>query len=600
MITRNSRAKRFAMAAAVAAVGASALVASPASAAAPPLPVPDTSDPGTLRMAGANRYGTAAVINEVGDDNSLGNVCAVTVVNGGDEQFPDAMTASALTVSTGRSILLTTVDALPAETVAALDRLEATDCSVSGIASTIVGGTDVVSQAVFEALDDYGSADRIAGSNRYATALAVAAKTDVGASFGNKSVIIAQGTNFPDALAAGVPAGMFGVPILLNDGDTLRDDNKQFINSMGVVDAYIVGGTSAVPQGVEDDLNAIGLDVERFAGSDRWETSTKVADFVASYWDSYGIPGVILANGYTPADALAIAPGGSIFGQPVLLVKPCEIPATVADWHVAHSDVLSTVSVVGGTTAVCDQVLADAKAAATATAPAIVSATLKVDVLDQRVLDVNDGTSQATLKTVVGSAADGVAANAWSVVFATDSNATPPTQVAVDAATHKITVTSRNYALLNVSEFVTVWNASDAGDLFTATAATGATTFAATPAATETTPAKVAVTVVTTFNRPIANPTPFAAGDILVMSRPGPAAATVLDLSGPFTTFPGAATPTDVSDDTTLKSVHNATDPADVPMLGNDELRIAAGAITAPGGALPTAATSIMTLTAAP
>ena len=65
---------------------------------------------------------------------------------------------------------------------------------------TIVGGTSVVSSAVLEELADIAGTipTRLAGANRYETALAVAE-----ANGNSGTVILATGENFPDALAAG-------------------------------------------------------------------------------------------------------------------------------------------------------------------------------------------------------------------------------------------------------------------------------------------------------------------------------------------------------------------------------------------------------------
>jgi putative cell wall-binding protein len=174
------------MAAAAVAVGASALVASSASA-APDFPDQDTFDPGTVRVGGPDRFGTAATISEFVRENT-GYECieGVTIVNGNN--FPDALAAASLR----NPILLTQQDALPEATLAELAELVALneDCYYKGpifaedvstaedmswpLPITVVGGDAVVSDEVFADLLEFGPVRRLAGPTRYETALEVA------------------------------------------------------------------------------------------------------------------------------------------------------------------------------------------------------------------------------------------------------------------------------------------------------------------------------------------------------------------------------------------------------------------------------------------
>ncbi|HEY5663483.1 MAG TPA: cell wall-binding repeat-containing protein, partial [Ilumatobacter sp.] len=142
---------------------------------------PETN-PEPVRYAGDNRYETAALI---ADEWGCGDA---TVVSG--ENWPDGLAASVL----DDRILLVTRDSIPAATQAYFE-----DCDSEDI--TIVGGPAAVSSAVLEALEDYdsdGHVQRIAGADRYATALEVARSNGT-----SGCVLLATGMNFPDALAGG-------------------------------------------------------------------------------------------------------------------------------------------------------------------------------------------------------------------------------------------------------------------------------------------------------------------------------------------------------------------------------------------------------------
>ena len=122
-----------------------------------------------------------------------------------------------------------------------------------GITTVVpVGGSVTIPQAVIDQLADMGVqvADRLSGSDRYATSRAVAA-TDTPDS---QSLVIATGENFPDGLAAGPFAAhtdrsLMLVPTVLRDGSPWGDgQHPAFIQALGWEDPrlYAVGGTVAI------------------------------------------------------------------------------------------------------------------------------------------------------------------------------------------------------------------------------------------------------------------------------------------------------------------------------------------------------------------
>jgi putative cell wall-binding protein len=335
----------------------------------------------------------------------------LTIVNG--ENFPDGLVASVY----GDRILLTKAAALPAETVAELKRLD-TACTTIG-AVRIVGGTAAVSQAVYEALDTtkgVTSVERISGADRYGTALAVAADIDSSCD----DAILATGANFPDALAAGPFAKTFGAEIVLNDGSSLRSAVKDHLASCtGTI--TIIGGTAAVPESIEDELEDMGKDVERISGDNRAETAAAIAGELIKEWGVfYLIAGgnVALVNGNGFADALAAGPLAIAALAPMLVVNANSIPLVTAGTHVALCGLVSTVWAIGGTAVISDAVLEGAADATACVEPEITSATVANSKFEQAKCELTNtagGGDGVMVTAVPGGPADGAAGNLWDI-----------------------------------------------------------------------------------------------------------------------------------------------------------------------------------------
>jgi putative cell wall-binding protein len=488
LITRTSRGtKRFmATAAAVAMIGSTLAISSAASAggANPGTPAAAKTD----RVSGANRNATAvdAAVDLVG----TGNLTNLTIVNGLD--FPDGLAAAGLG---GDPILLTTADAIPAETQAFLE-LRAAEGDAPDI--TIVGGTSVVSDKVAGQLNDLNGAGivtRIPGVDRYATALAVGT-ANITANNGTNA-ILATGLRAADALSAGPLAIAAGDPIILNDGASLRADVRAWLGTNGITSVTIVGGTGAVPQSVEDELtNELGITVTRLAGANRDATSAKIAAFInasnlAQQPALAVIDSVVLVNRNGFADALAGGPLAETLGGAILTVGVNSLPAETAAFLAANCDAITTVTAIGGTAVISDEVLAAAAAATKCTVPGISSAALTITKTTQRVMYIADGTTVAaddtapSLTSVAGSAASGSAAGDFEVEFK-DAVGAPSVEINFTVFPVVITYTDNFTGVVTPAEFVATWNASVAKDLFKAAVGTVVTDFDTKPADTAT------------------------------------------------------------------------------------------------------------------
>jgi len=161
---------------------------------------------GVSRLGGADRYGTAAAVSRATFTPGVATAYVATGL-----AFPDALVGGAAAARSGSPVLLARPGALPAPTVAELKRLAPSRIIVLGGTSAI--GDGVVAQ--LRGLATSGTVTRIAGADRFATAVAVSA-----ASFpaGVSALYVATGQSFPDALVAIPAAARTGAALMLVPG----------------------------------------------------------------------------------------------------------------------------------------------------------------------------------------------------------------------------------------------------------------------------------------------------------------------------------------------------------------------------------------------
>ena len=205
------------------------------------------------RVAGADRYGTAAAIATTPPDDYVGNSTAV-IARGDDGQFADALVSGPISVRAQFPILLTRPDGLPAESQAALDELDIDKVIVAG-------GTQSVSDAQTGQIGDSRGADsvavkRVSGPDRQATAVAMARFAAGELGFPRLHADLARGDNGVDALTGGPHAGTVGGVILLTKNPTeLGDVTRDFLaaESITAEQGDVFGGTAAISDAVVAD-----------------------------------------------------------------------------------------------------------------------------------------------------------------------------------------------------------------------------------------------------------------------------------------------------------------------------------------------------------
>lgn len=189
-----------------------------------------------------------------------------------------------------------------------------------------------------------------AGDRRYDTAVELS-KSKFNST---DTIVIAGGYALSDGLTAAPIATYYKSPLLLVEKNNIPEVTKNEIKRLGAKNVIIVGGTTVVNQEVEKQLLSLGISkITRLGGSDRYETSLLVAQYIDS--NLYNIENVVVTNGLGEADALSIAPVAGRDRMPIILVRNNTITASVYNWLRGES--INNAYIIGGTTAVNDSVL---------------------------------------------------------------------------------------------------------------------------------------------------------------------------------------------------------------------------------------------------
>ncbi len=177
--------------------------------------------------------------------------------------------------------------------------------------------------------------ERVWGEDRIETAVRVSERSfplgpplvPLGSPRASRTVFVATGLDFADALSAVPLAHAARAPMLFVSGTTLPSAVAEEITRLRgthsrALDVVILGGTSAVSASIEAELKAHAHTrlVRRIDGRDRYEVSRKVA---LELEQLVGTPdGVFVASGTSFPDALAAAPVAAVKGYPMLLTRP--------------------------------------------------------------------------------------------------------------------------------------------------------------------------------------------------------------------------------------------------------------------------------------
>lgn len=292
-----------------------------------------SSDQTSMRISGPGRVETSIEISR------FENTKSKTVILADARNYPDALAASNLTG--GRYSVILVQNQLTQEIINEIVRLEAQDL-------IILGGTNSISEDIERGLANIGgikNISRIAGENRYDTCQKIFNHAK------KKSLILASGEKFPDALATSSILDQAG--LLLTKSGQLPSEVQAAIEALNHDSFLIVGGENSVQ---EDLASAIANQFQyashtRISGNNRYETSAKIGDRLVSST-------VILASGENFPDALAASTLAQKIEVPILLVSKDKIDQSVIDYFKNHN--IKKVLVVGGQLSISDKTLANA------------------------------------------------------------------------------------------------------------------------------------------------------------------------------------------------------------------------------------------------
>lgn len=174
---------------------------------------------------------------------------------------------------------------------------------------------------------------RIAGEHRLATAVATSR-----AGFGRGeagAVVLARSDAFPDALAGAGLAVAENGPLLLTGPNDLHsvvvDELRRVLPSGRTV--HLLGGAAALSPDVADQVRALGYEVVRHAGADRFATAVAIAEAASA--DPLA---VLVTTGRHFPDALTASAAASAAGGVVVLTDGERIPAATSSYLAAHPD----------------------------------------------------------------------------------------------------------------------------------------------------------------------------------------------------------------------------------------------------------------------
>lgn len=284
-----------------------------------------------IRIEGSNRYETALKVANVVNPNSGQYILA------SGENYPDALAGARLTEGK-YPILLTPKNALDKGVAAKLRQNSAAQVY-------ILGGTNTLSSAISSEVSEIGNSyTRLAGADRYETSAIIAGKKAV------NRVVVASGTNFPDALAGSALALKNDAAIVLGSPSQIHPSVSAYLKGFANPTLTLLGGESTFSRAVRGQYQSFDSKLSQYAGSDRYETAARIAE------NFVNPESIIIATGENYPDALAAAPLAGKLNAPILLVRKNEVPAKVLQYIEKNRESIQDVYILGGVNSVSQRV----------------------------------------------------------------------------------------------------------------------------------------------------------------------------------------------------------------------------------------------------
>ncbi|WP_139070079.1 N,N-dimethylformamidase beta subunit family domain-containing protein [Bacillus sp. FJAT-27225] len=285
------------------------------------------------RIGGKDRFEVAVNISQKGWP---AGTTAETVILTNYLAFADALAATPYAYQKNSPILLTHPSSLTLATKNELMRLKPKEV-------ILAGGSGSLNPSLITEIKQLGieRVSRIDGKNRYEVAKNISLLMNP-----TGTAVVANGLNFPDALAIAPYAARSGIPILLTGKDALPAETQNALQAGQFQKTIVSGGEGSVSKEVYSKLPG----PERIGGKDRYEVASNIfRKYFAKPSKAY------IANGLTFADALTSSVLAAKENVPILLTRPSSLPDTTQ--NVLIDKMMTNVLIIGGTASVNNNIV---------------------------------------------------------------------------------------------------------------------------------------------------------------------------------------------------------------------------------------------------
>ncbi|MDO5755748.1 MAG: cell wall-binding repeat-containing protein, partial [Tissierellia bacterium] len=255
---------------------------------------------GVQRIQGKNRVATAIEVSK-----NLARSSDVVLVAGAGN-FADALSAASLTRATYPLLLL------GSDTTAVTNEI----VRLGAKKVYILSGTTHITKAQEEALgaiEGVEKVERLAGATRYETNKNILELSKY------NNIFVANGENFPDALAAGALCEDQQAKLVLTLANRLPEGLEDLFTEANGRNIYLVGGENSISKDVENKIKSLipeDAGILRIQGKNRYETAIELSGY-AKNKDRF-----VITNGLDFPDALAAAGIAAKYQMPILLTAP--------------------------------------------------------------------------------------------------------------------------------------------------------------------------------------------------------------------------------------------------------------------------------------
>lgn len=193
-----------------------------------------------VRLGGNDRFQTNMSIVNFMDVKKNTPVVIVNAFG-----FADALSISSIASIKSYPIIMTSDLNLSLQAKNMIEKIQPSEVYIIGGQSSIKNVVEADVKTILPYLND-SSIKRLEGKDRYETSLNICKYFNLD----TDTAVLANGSNFPDALSGSALASKLNSPIILTNGNDILNQ-KSFIDSKNYKDLYLLGGFSSIGLNVE-------------------------------------------------------------------------------------------------------------------------------------------------------------------------------------------------------------------------------------------------------------------------------------------------------------------------------------------------------------